>query len=456
MAIRIDLSVNDANVQKAFDRLDQRMAQTAANAGSLRSSLAGSVRGAAGGGGSAPGKIKSPPVVRPLAIVRAMGPQAALQQYGPAALQGDPFAASIVNSANSQMTAVKRAQKSLAPPVDPVFAAMQRTRFAKQGSKIVGMPLGRDMGLLHSMMGSFSDVMPGMAGMAGNIAGLGAAAPFAAATAGIGIFVAALKAGADAISTTRRNWMRLGGTPAQAEAAARLERFTGASASGLMSNISGGGLPAALASQMGVRPIRGFFGANDDARDFIKILDGIRRIARARGMNEARRYAIGFGEPQLASVGLLSDSTYNAIKRSRQLGNTDFSQRSGAEFDANIGIMRDSLERLAKVAATPALRLAALNMGMVSEVFDKMSQVTGANALVQILDRLEGLMNPKKGKDSNTDALNRNTDAINNLANGIYGNSKRAPGAIPRGSFGTDKADEHIRQLRSRNNLGLA
>lgn len=232
-----------------------------------------------------------------------------------------------------------------------------------------------------------------------------------------------------------------GGTASQAMAVGNVNAALGQDISGVGRNLSSGFGPL-VAAKAGVNPMGGPFGDMDYNKKTLKVLE---LIAKQTSFTEARRIAEMTGTPELANFALLSKVTQNQLIAQGASGENDTGMRAWADLKAQISIGWNSLMKQVLVVATPFIQIAdivlKLSNGLTS-VIEIINPVTHAfkflaSALDQVnrfFDWLAGLFGNKN--DEHKDAINENTNAINNLNKsinqGIYGGGARAQNAIPR------------------------
>lgn len=342
-----------------------------------------------------------------------------------------------------------------------------RTRFVQQGGKLVGMPLGRDLGALQGLMGSLT-MGGGNTTMMGGAAAAGAGVAGGLATAGIAVavvgFTAALTKGAQSVKKLADDFVSLGGSIGESIAAARLQRFTGVSAGSISGAIRGGGIATAMGARFGLSPVPEWAGGPTDSEVMVRVMQG---IANAGSYTEARRTAAAFGSPELAKIRLLDPDMQRKLLRVVE-GKGDFKNIvAAANFDANVAIVQDAIDRLARRLTGPLFDAAGGVAGQATDIMDKLPQgLTDAmlkgplwtmlqielNRLNNVLDFIAGIFGGGKGKDS---AQERNTKAVERLTDvmqdGVYGGKGRARRSTPGDRLAPDERD----RMRQRANYGL-
>lgn len=341
-----------------------------------------------------------------------------------------------------------------------------RTRFVQQGGKLVGMPLGRDLGALQGMMGSLS--IGGNTTMMGGPAAAGAGVAGGLATAGIAVavvgFTAALTKGAQAVKKLADDFVSLGGSIGESIAAARLQRFSGVSAGSVSGAVRGGGIATAMGARFGLSPVPEWAGGPSDSEVMVRVMQG---IANAGSYTEARRTAAAFGSPELAKIRLLDPDMQRKLLRVVE-GKGDFKNIvAAAKFDANVAIVQDAIDRLARRITGPVFEGAGNVAGQAVDLMDRLPKPL-VDAIVKppilsllefelkrlngVMEFLAGIFGGGKGKDS---AQERNTKAVEKLTDvmqdGVYGGKGRARRSTPGDRLTPDERD----RMRQRANYGL-
>jgi capsular polysaccharide biosynthesis protein len=179
------------------------------------------------------------------------------------------------------------------------------------------------------------------------------------------------------------------------------------------------------------------FGANIDARDFLKIVRAVGNMT----PDQARRYAIGLGSPELAKVALLSSGTRERLLRSTETGMGMPEMRASAEIDANLEIIGSSISRLTRMIAGPWVRASALVLDRLSYSMENFGGITLAflSPISALLKMFMDFYDAISGGSKNS-PIDKNTQAIEDLTktmkDGVYGGDRRAQGARPSGMRG--------------------
>lgn len=467
MPIVIDLKLDDGSVSPAFQRVErifekldkletrilnatQALADATKDAAAGFGSVANQANRAAGAANraaSATQKIKAPPRFQVTG-----DPQDVINRYGAAAMAGDAGAQKWVLAAQTAMNRQKRVGNIVNPP-DPMMQAVMRSRFVQQGNKMVGMPLGVDIMKLMATgngAGLGAILNGGLAGGGGGIAAL--AGPVAIAGAAVTAFSMAVKKGVEVIKAATAANIMLGGSGRQSHAAARAAGFAGVNVGSITGNIGQGGLAGAIGAGMGVSPVRGFFGDTNDAAAFLRIVNAIGKMSYA----DARRYAIGLGDPNLAKYALLNEGTRNRLASSQTGGISGSDMRASAEMDANLSLLGDSIGRFARTAASPFLKFASVQLDQLSRTVSLFSLAlsVGFAPVKSALDWLADWYNRITGNKSGRSPMDKNTKAIEDLTqtikDGTYGGGDRAANARPRGMRGSGfDSNDQYRELRT-------
>ena len=367
ISVEFDTSSIPASVQKIKDAVSE-----------VRSSARSMTSSGRVGGGRAP---KAPPYI--------VDPDGYIAENQAAALAGDPTAASKVLRAVRQKRMVARAQDSLRPPSP--LEAFSRTRWTNVGGKLVGSPLGRDLGAIGDLMGSAGMGEAGSV-VSGVVGAASGASPVAAA-------VIALTGATVALNKTMSGLARGGGGTGNAWGAMVAAGAIGSSGPGNFSGTATG-IKAALMASMGENPIRGYFGAMDHNETYLRIARKVSRMPYA----QARRTASGLEDPEMANYALMDDWISKAVLRNRD--DSPWMARFGANAQGLGSIAADVAKAFGTTGPWSAIKFG----------FDG-------------LTRGNGQSDAEKAQREQTQATK---DLTNVMRDGIYGGGARARSAIPR------------------------
>lgn len=316
--VPVEIVVDDAQLAKLRE------------AATLRGSKSGGFTGSGVRSASRTGGFGGrPPIIDPDAVIAA---------NTDAVVAGDPFAAARVNAAMAQKRAQKRAVDAVSPPSRK--DAFMRTRWTSVAGKLVGSPLGRDLFAMAGAMGS----VPGQTG--GGASGFGmpeGASAIGVAAAAFTVAALALKTSIDNMRKGLDAKVRYGGTVGTALATSLTAESLGSAGPSNLQSASG--LKAALFARAGVSPLRGFFGSINDTGDYIKMAKYVSTLS----PEEARRYALGVGDPGLAKFAEMSPEMSRAVisGMSRPGG----SSRDAADWEGRVTIAK---QQFASDFANPA------------------------------------------------------------------------------------------------------
>lgn len=409
-------------LDKTLEKISNALAVQATQVNQIASGY-GRVASQANRAASATRKVKAPP------ILGFGDPQGVINRYSSGVASGDPFAVRMVNRAQSQLNAQKRAQRAVQGPGDPYMTALMRTRFTKSVFGQIGHPLGIDL----AQFGGDASKMAGLNGpgsaniskIAGTIGRL--AGPMALLTAGIW----ALKMSINDMNVQRGFNVRHGGSLGSSRSAMLASGVTGASVESVMGGVGGGGIAGSIAAKYGVNPVRGYYGDIDDSGAFVKLARAIGNLP----YNQARREAIGLGSPELANMALLTGGTRERLLKSRSGMNDPENLRASAEFAANIEIIKADFMKIVNSGAAPVLRTVANSLRLVTMQFETLSNIlefvgnsSGLNAVNQAFENLFGGEKAGKSKEK---VFNDSVDKFARTVDGMQGGGPRANGAIP-------------------------
>lgn len=386
--------------------------------------------------------------------VRAV--QRADDQLAAAIGSGDPIAIAIArqNKLKAQNSAIKAAQP-LTPPVDPSMRGLMSSRLAigPNGQPQL-MPLVSQIG---SMMPGQLGAILNMSGRAGNAAATAAGAagieeaaalapPVAAAAAAFAALVTVVKLVVDRMhdfATLQSAGGTLGESARLRTMGQQLGINAGNSAWSFGENLAGGGPAATFWRRFGVQPFASQYGAGGDQDFTRKFTTGITKFL---NMNDQDAHRAARLSPELREIYwaryLTKDSKDDLIKQiGHQTTPEELTSSAETQLKFNTGLARTK-DLLADIGGTvlPAVNgiLETLNRNLkaIQAAFDwvnktiretpqGMTTPSGAMKPTPAVDPQKAREN--MSRDRNTEAINKNTEAIN----GIYGGGERSRRAIP-------------------------
>ena len=222
-----------------------------------------------------------------------------------------------------------------------------------------------------------------------------------------------------------------GGTPGQAGMLNTLGSSIGTNGLGASRNLMNGYGPM-YAAQAGVNPLGGPFGDNDYAKKTVKLLE---LIAKQQSFSQARRVAEGVGDPELAKFYLLSKNTQALLSISAKGGVGQETISAQSNLSAQLELLKKSSMDLISIGLTPVTQAFASMLEPVNALLigftyigKHLAELTPSNIAKYIYDKVTG------HTDTHQDALERNTNALDNLNKsiGTYGGGERAQNAIPK------------------------
>lgn len=413
-------------LDKTLEKISNAIALQASQVNQLASGY-GKVASQANRAAAASRRVKAPPVM-------GFGdPQGIINRYSSGVMAGDPFAVKMVNRAQSQLNAQKRAQRAVQGPGDPYMTALMRTRFTKSIFGQIGHPLGIDLAQFGGDPSKLAGLNgPGAANMAKVVGALTKAAPMVLGFgAAVGVATFAIKMAINDLNAIRGFNVRHGGSIGSSRAALMASSFTGAGVSSVMGAVGGGGVAGTIAAKYGVNPVRGYFGDINDSEAYVKLARAIGNLP----YQQARREAIGLGSPELANMALLSGGTRNRLLKSRSSMFDEENMRASAEFAANIEMIKHDFMMIVNSGTGPAIRTISnafrLAMGPI-EAFSKAMEVIGnthwINAITKALDAMNGEVPSGKSKEK---VFMDSVDKFARTVDGMQGGGPRANGAVP-------------------------
>lgn len=286
--------------------------------------------------------------------------------------------------------------------------------------------------------------------------------------AAVGVAAAALIGMALAAKQARDNLLGLagigntaGGSLGSASTASRIGAAVGLSgnqvasaARSVIEGIANGGPSANYAAQYGVRAVPGMGDPSNKIDRFIQLIKG---IANDPNEERARRAAQSLGMEEFLNLRNLSPETRaKVLKNVKPPSKADV--QAAAEFNAQIGIIGDSFQRIVTRIGNPVLRVAAAVIDKIADSMDYLAEnahIVQAFVLGPLLDLVElvtgrkidrsgGSNNTKSPIDRNTDAVNENTKALNN-AREVFGGGDRARSAVPQAWRSRQFQDRYMR-----------
>lgn len=193
------------------------------------------------------------------------------------------------------------------------------------------------------------------------------------------------------------------------------------------------GLGVSIAGRYGIPYQPSELGGAVDRGDIImKVIEGLRRTAQTRGMNAAIGEArtLGGGAEQLLPLTLLPPEELARVRELARLHSQMFSPErivAGVRLNLALAEMNAQFNDMQSLLAGPLT--ASLKV---------VNDFLRGRDLSQILaGGIAGLFGGKGPMDANTEAVNKNTAALENWGTGAFGGGSRAAGAIP-GAFGVD------------------
>jgi hypothetical protein len=294
--------------------------------------------------------------------------------------------------------------------------------------------------------------------MGGGAQGMGAAAGVAAAAI-VGMAMAAKQA-RDYLTGLAGARNIAGGSFGSAAAATRIGAAVGLTggqvgqmARSTIESIAQGGTAATYAMQYGVRAVPGMGDPSNKMDRFIRLVQG---IANDPNEERARRAAQSLGIEEMLSLRDLTPETRAKVfKNMRQVATKEDAQ-AAAEFNAQLGLVGDSFQRIAQKLGTPVLRIAAAGLERIANALDWMAENARAvqafvfGPIMQLVELLTGRKadtssNKRNPIDENTDALNENTRALNGIRE-TFGGGDRARNAVPGAWQGKQFQERYMKQ----------
>ena len=365
-------------------------------------------------------------------IVAQMGAQAAIAQYGGAAAAGNPFAARVVNSAAAQQRSVQRAQAFLNPQPQSnaqiLQQAIMRSRFTQVGGKMIGHPLGVDMGkLLASGQGGALSALMGGGGAAGGAAAAGAgvlgplAVGLGVAAAAALAFAGAAKGAYDAILPFRDIQTGTQGSAAQA----RVLQGLGIDPRAVVDRALGSDLGRAELVRFGGSAVGRELGGN--LNSIAPVMEAIEAI-RGMGEREARITAERLGTPELLNTRQLTEEQVQRLNQAGLDGSFDQAAVAATRLQFEVSMMTVEFLKLAPLL-TPMIEFATNFAKSISGFLN--APGAGRNSMFGGGAWSNGqapLNSPEAETARNT---KRMADAMEVFVNGTAGGGSRARWAIP-------------------------
>lgn len=331
---------------------------------------------------------------------------------------------------------------SFVGPITPAQHAKMMGGLAKPPKQKMPMTFGKAVmnAILRSRISASGGMMPLVMDIVKVLGTLGPEMALAATAILFGskLLSVAINEADKFLTDARLAMVQGGGSMTTATASVLAQRTLGINPGDIGRNLMHGYGPIA-AGGAGVNPYGGPFGDNKYNEKGLKVLDWIRRSS---NFDQARRRAEMAGSPDAASAYQLSNTTYGMI---RHPANAVPAQNVGisAEFNANMSIFTTNMQQLAAVFAGPAMSMINDGLKVINLSFMMMAPVlsaigTGLIAIAQssgihlLLELIEAIAGTNNKKD---DAINKNTDAVNDLnktyKEGIYGGGPNAQNAMP-------------------------
>jgi hypothetical protein len=288
------------------------------------------------------------------------------------------------------------------------------------------------------LIGRTADLLGGGSGPVSAAVGVAAAAV-------IGLAMAAKQARETLTSLAGMRGVA-GGSIASASAATRLGAAIGlqggdvaAMARSTMSNIASGGAASTYAAGYGVRSVTGMGDPANKIDRFIRLIEG---VANDPNEERAQRAAQALGVEEFLKLRDLTPETREKVFQRMKGGASKLDAQAAAEFNAQLGMVGDSFQRIATKLGTPVLRVAAAALEKIADAFDYIAENAEAvkaavlGPILQIVELLVGLKgNSNKAKkdnpiDRNTDAVNENTRALNGVRETFGGGDRARSGPL--------------------------
>jgi len=272
---------------------------------------------------------------------------------------------------------------------------------------------------------------------AGNLAIGGLAAALAAATAAAVAFAERMRATATSLTQ--------GGGSLRDYGSLRMLQglgIDGSRAQSFGNMLNQGGLAAGLAARIGIRPYGGLGG---DQNSILKIHAAVKHILNTKSDQEAGIYARAFGLEDITYARYASkDSKARLLADYGSTSSKDMREAADAQIEYMLA-MRELSQIVTDIGrkALPILNAALKNLDIVFTVLGAavggilagpVGALGGALAGVAIGNHFTNFSNLEKAVNGNSDALNRNTQALDTLTqmqNGSYGGGQRLRSAIP-------------------------
>lgn len=492
MAIVVDVKVADSKAtDTALGRLEKAIEKIDAAMNRLNSTLlltASTINTAATSMNSAAGNLsRSAQVAQRVSRARTNQPGSALgalpppiqswenvrEAYRPGAMAGDDFAAKKFMEADRKLKARERARKLASGEGPTLDEILSRTRFASIFGMPVPMPLGRDLKHLGGLAGidvnnifskaskGASHVMP---------AGLSGAAGGALAIGGLLLFgKAVLETAKAVVRVTEQGYQQMklltdatnrnGGSPGQALGASAAASGLGLSPeaiAALGARIGSDSIARMIAAKAGIPTLRGYYGDTNDSEAFRR---AILYLAGQKSYEDARREAIGLGEPGLAKVWWMNPDLLHRMAYPSARGVDANSVRSEAMVSGEMAVFNGEMAELQRILGGPGMKAASLGLRQLSTTLEGLNIVL-ENALAPIKNWLEladildrsardlarGMFGGDK-TDKVIDELKGINKGINSLKDGTYGGGPRANGSKvgPRGGPNNEAFDRAIK-----------
>lgn len=290
----------------------------------------------------------------------------------------------------------------------------------------------------HQTKGQSSQFWKQKAGMVG-IGALGslAGALVLATTAAIAF--------ADKMRATATGLAQGGGTLANYGSLRMLQGLglDGAKAQSFGSLLNQGGLAAGLAARIGIRPYGGLGG---DQNSILKLATAVKHIVNSPNDQEAGIYARAFGLEDISFARYASkESKSRLLSDYGSMSSSDMRAAADAQIDYYLA-MRD-LSQVASDIGRKVLPMLTFGLKNFAQIMMPLAGILLGGRVGGIYGAITGGLlgfglsgifdkkgNLEKAVNSNSNALNRNTQAIDtltNMQNGIYGGGQRLNSAIP-------------------------